>query len=154
MLDISEITHFQQKKSFCLTITTLDRNIAVHHFESWAQCAIGPSVRGWRATTDSSTTMFSLIWSVKTFSIHGYSWDTSIIYLYNNQSRLNKYLMMLNFKLHFLHMKIETMSNSSAPVASLKKDHFHYGPFGINQWLQKLVRLASNFSNFVLIQIL
>ena len=38
MLDISEITYFQQKKSFWVSVTTLDRYIYVHHFEPWEQC--------------------------------------------------------------------------------------------------------------------
>ena len=46
MLDISEITYFQWKKSFWVAIASLDRNIFVHLFEYVAQCAenAGPAV--------------------------------------------------------------------------------------------------------------
>ena len=46
MLDISEITYFQLKKSFCLIIPTLDRYLSVHDFELWPQCALFPLAPG------------------------------------------------------------------------------------------------------------
>ena len=59
--------------------------------------------------------------------------------------------MMLNFKLHFLHIKIETMSKFLNANGIFKKDFFHYGPCGINQGIYKVVRLQAIFSNLVLI---
>ena len=52
MLDISEITYFQLKKTFCLDIPTLERYLSIHEIELWHQCALVPLAPGPPAVDD------------------------------------------------------------------------------------------------------